>query len=357
MSWELLASDGGVLKVAGEIVRLGRANDNTIVLNDPAVSRFHLNLYLKNGELIAEDAGSQNGFTVNGQPVKGAVKLNVGDKLGVGSKEYLVRPQNSSLKLEGAPNPRMAPNMGQRLGGASARSLGTAPIMAGGSSHRNYSSNEGNPRIKIYVAIIALAAGGAIFFNNEEKTTRRPASKEGPQQAVKAETLVLDGQEKFRQKGITEVQAEAKFRETLRDFYNRNYSRSILGFRDVLILNSNHDDARAHLQLAEDYLADDMRKLYEDAIRSYDNLQYGRAKAQTMRVLNLMAEQIPSYGRKIAEDAARNPEPNSSSQDESLLALPCKDYRKNSDLCLKTQKLLKEARQRLGDEDTLKEIR
>ena len=221
---------------------------------------------------------------------------------------------------------------------------------------------------KNYVSNHKLAQSSFDFWNSrsghrsylfqtarEHEATARIARKRKKDRDPRASFIRWTG--KIPPKGITEIQAEAKFRETLRDFYNRNYSRAILGFNEVLILNGNHEEARYHLLLSKEYLRNEMQSLYDDAERSYGNLQYRRTKAQTMKVLTYIAEQIPSYGRKIAEETAKNPEPRSTSQDENLLTLPCKSYPTDPEICLKSQKLLRAAREKLGDEDALKEVR
>src|SRR5688500_13000207 len=121
--YELRAADGNTFSLRGEVIRLGRASDNAIVVNDPAVSRYHINFYLKDGELIAEDAGSANGFAVNGQPCKGSsVKLTLGDKIVIGTKEYRVedpaKPRVPPSKLGGAPYNSGIPSMASSYGGA-----------------------------------------------------------------------------------------------------------------------------------------------------------------------------------------------------------------------------------------------
>jgi len=367
MSWELKSADGYVLAVNNDVVKLGRASENTIVLNDPAVSRFHLNLYIKGQDLIAEDAGSQNGFTVNGQNVKGAVKLNAGDRVGLGSKEYIVRPKSSTLNLESQLNSRISSSA---LGRGNIAPQRIQPIPS--AYTRSMPSQSTNSRFRVYMLAIGIVAMAAIYFRGEEKNTRKPASNPAAGKGEIAEPLKMDGKEKFRQKAINEVRAEAMFRQTLRDFYNRNYSRSITGFNDVIRENPDHEEAREHLKTAETYLASEMRKLYEDAVRSNEVMQYSRAKGQAMRVLTLIAEQIPAYSRTISEGASRQPGSTSNTtQDEMLLQVPCKSYKANKTfseeektqakanitLCEESQKLLREVRQRLGDEDTLKEVR
>jgi hypothetical protein len=88
-----LTVDGGPLKgltleAKDFPVRLGRAEDNDLVLEDPRVSRHHA-LIRTQGELfILEDLGSTNGTFFGGRRV-GARVLDDGDRFNIGGSEIL----------------------------------------------------------------------------------------------------------------------------------------------------------------------------------------------------------------------------------------------------------------------------
>lgn len=68
----------------GPRVTIGRTPDNDVVIAQPQVSRHHLALELRGGIWHAVDAGSTNGFFVNGQrvrgyPISGPLALRLGD--------------------------------------------------------------------------------------------------------------------------------------------------------------------------------------------------------------------------------------------------------------------------------------
>jgi hypothetical protein len=334
------------MRISGDIVRIGRSPDNTIALNDPAVSRYHLNFYVQDGALIAEDAGSQNGFTVNGQNVKGSVKLGVGDKIGIGSREYLVSVAGQPAPTLSGPLP-INPFLNPKFAGSRPQAR---------PSYSQASDTGASGRNRVFLVIIVSVVFGALYVRNKEIDVKRTPASAKPVSNEPPSELPFEREEKFRLKGITEVQAEAKFRDSQRDYYNKNYSRAILGFRETLTLNSNHEQARLHLISSEENLAKEMKDLLEDTEKSLANMQFGRAKSQAMRVLTLVAEQTPSFNRIIAQETTRDLSPISKTQDENLLAVPCEKY-KDPETCKRAQKLLKVARQKLGDEDTLKEVR
>jgi len=56
-------------------VRIGRADDNDIIINDEMVSRHHAVIYLKDGKRFISDLGSTHGTYVNGNKVKDDLEL------------------------------------------------------------------------------------------------------------------------------------------------------------------------------------------------------------------------------------------------------------------------------------------
>jgi pSer/pThr/pTyr-binding forkhead associated (FHA) protein len=89
--------DRSLALVAGE-VRVGRGEDNDLVLPDAGVSRRHCRLLVgADGVVVAEDAGSGNGTWLRGRRLEGAQRLQPGDIL-------LIEP--FSLELRGGRAPR-----------------------------------------------------------------------------------------------------------------------------------------------------------------------------------------------------------------------------------------------------------
>jgi hypothetical protein len=73
----------------GQLLTLGRAPDNGLVLADGRVSRHHARIASRRGTLVFTDLGSTNGSRVNGNPV-GEVVLGVGDRVEIGDSLLVV---------------------------------------------------------------------------------------------------------------------------------------------------------------------------------------------------------------------------------------------------------------------------
>jgi pSer/pThr/pTyr-binding forkhead associated (FHA) protein len=75
--------------VGAKEVSIGRAPDNGIVIDNPAISHYHARVFNEEGRLMLEDFGSLNGTFVNGQRVK-MVTLKPGDSVAVGKHTIVV---------------------------------------------------------------------------------------------------------------------------------------------------------------------------------------------------------------------------------------------------------------------------
>jgi hypothetical protein len=92
----VVASTGGKLAVDTlypvlPVTSIGRANSNTIVLDDGYVSGEHVLLTLRGGNWWAQDLGSRNGTLLNALPLAEPTVVSTGDLLTIG---------NTQLRLE-----------------------------------------------------------------------------------------------------------------------------------------------------------------------------------------------------------------------------------------------------------------
>lgn len=91
---------GQTFAIDGPGATVGRQEGNTIVLDDPRLSRRHLRLDLRDGTLVATDLGSANGTLLNGVDLGDSRPLHPGDRLQLG---------DTTLRVEGVPPPTAPP--------------------------------------------------------------------------------------------------------------------------------------------------------------------------------------------------------------------------------------------------------
>ena len=86
----LVRSDGAELLLEGDELKLGRAPDNHIVVNDGRVSRYHSVLKREGASYILEDVGTRNGTFVNHQRIQHHA-LASGDVIRLGQTLFTYR--------------------------------------------------------------------------------------------------------------------------------------------------------------------------------------------------------------------------------------------------------------------------
>ena len=87
--WRLLRSKREITIHEGTLT-MGRGFDCHVVIDSPGASRLHARLIASYDNLIVEDAGSTNGVYVNGERIKFSRELQDGDRILIGTVEYVV---------------------------------------------------------------------------------------------------------------------------------------------------------------------------------------------------------------------------------------------------------------------------
>src|SRR5206468_10723387 len=64
---------------------LGRDRQAVVWIDSATVSRRHARIVVTEGEAVVEDLGSRNGTSVQGQRIRGSMRLADGDRLRLGS--------------------------------------------------------------------------------------------------------------------------------------------------------------------------------------------------------------------------------------------------------------------------------
>jgi hypothetical protein len=95
----LLVNGSHSIPLNEDVVNIGRARENQIVVDDPAVSRHHLQLRLNYGRYILFDAQSQGGTLVNDTPVN-EHRLQTGDVIQIGNTRlvYMEDPRGTDTE-------------------------------------------------------------------------------------------------------------------------------------------------------------------------------------------------------------------------------------------------------------------
>jgi hypothetical protein len=71
------------------ITVIGRSLDCNLTIEDPLVSRQHASIVVDDNGGSVEDMGSRNGVRVNGQQVRGSAPLRDGDRVRIGTQDFV----------------------------------------------------------------------------------------------------------------------------------------------------------------------------------------------------------------------------------------------------------------------------
>lgn len=69
---------------------IGRKGDNTVILEDPYVSYYHLRFFIKDGRYVIEDLKSTNGTRLNHDRLEHKTYLKINDIITLGSTKFKV---------------------------------------------------------------------------------------------------------------------------------------------------------------------------------------------------------------------------------------------------------------------------
>ncbi|MCS7261450.1 MAG: FHA domain-containing protein, partial [Anaerolineae bacterium] len=94
---------GRVYIMAGEMMHIGRAPDNDLVLDDIQVSRYHARLIRRGTALLIEDLGSTNGTLVSGRRITQPQVLQPGDTIAIGRTLFSIEGLTAPDTLAMAP--------------------------------------------------------------------------------------------------------------------------------------------------------------------------------------------------------------------------------------------------------------
>jgi DNA-binding NtrC family response regulator len=106
--------DAGRNYALGQALRIGKANDNDVVIDHPTVSRNHLVVRRQGDQVVVTDLGSTNGTFIDGAQVREGF-LRAGALLEVGDVQLRFQPQMHALEISPAPDDRLGDLVGKSV--------------------------------------------------------------------------------------------------------------------------------------------------------------------------------------------------------------------------------------------------
>jgi pSer/pThr/pTyr-binding forkhead associated (FHA) protein len=88
------------------LIKVGRGEDNDVVLNDPTISKYHLEIFVDvEGNVFLTDLESKFGTKVNGKLINDSIELNpfdevtIGDQIPFNWKKYVEKDQKNTITV------------------------------------------------------------------------------------------------------------------------------------------------------------------------------------------------------------------------------------------------------------------
>lgn len=161
------------LEITAERMRIGRAEDNDIVVPDGSVSSYHGEITLTDSGIHFHDRGSTNGTHVNGQRVEEA-DIPWGSQFQIGNCPSVLigdQEESSGAQEYSAPDAGQsyasAPSYAGTGGNAVITGLGATPCPS--SQRRGFGpkvkpKDSGSAMIMLFAVVSLLACGAAAFM-------------------------------------------------------------------------------------------------------------------------------------------------------------------------------------------------
>ena len=142
------------------VVIVGRLSSNTLVIADGRLSREHLRLEREGSSWYAEDLGSSNGTTLNGEPLRDQQRIKDGDKFSLGGLEV-------SVEIDQPQPAEPTPAVQAPVGYAPAA---TPPVAAATPASGDNSAKFFLILAPILGLVVILIVGGALYLSRNKKT-------------------------------------------------------------------------------------------------------------------------------------------------------------------------------------------
>lgn len=257
---------GVAYRLKGGTVKIGRSQENDIVLDDSKVSRWHLLIESRGNEFwISDKSESQKGFLANGAPAR-ECQLHYGDKIQVGDTVMAFGPKSPPRELQ---TPHVSPSP----------------------------ATEKKQVIPLFFVLGALAFILAFFMTGDSKLKRKldgaaneALLNEHIEQIDKINEVTQLEIIKRGKNTSQYTEAQSFYLQGFREFRESNYSRAIHNFETALTLYPEHPLAKRYLSRAKLKLNQEITSALERGERNFQAKRYSQAFGEYRSVVMLSGD-------------------------------------------------------------------
>lgn len=250
--------------VAGEI-KIGRGENNDVILHDPRCSREHAMLKITSQAVLIEDRGSSTGVSVDGQMSSRAFLSN-GSKIVIGSTTLIFKKVVEANRI---PSKRETPH-----------SLSKGP-----------SKGTDPKKIRFYAILgIIILVGAFLFTSNPPPPppVNTPSVEEEIELSKKRQENLIKDQFQSGKASRQYLDAQAAFTKGIRDYREGLYKSAVISFSAAIAIYPEHPTARRYLKLAQLKLDEQIQFLMNEGTRFMEQNKYQHAKASFKNVMVLI---------------------------------------------------------------------
>ena len=308
------ADAGKAWNFAQELVTVGRATTNDIVLgDDPKVSRNHAEFFVKDKKLWVRNLSSKNFILINGARLE-EYQLKAGDTVMIGDTSLQIDSEKPSMALvvheqkEDSIKP-WAPAQKPALAQSQAQTPSTAfnfpPPGPPPARPRAAPQSGGDAgRLKFYLMIIVVGVG-LYFFLQDGKSGRKRSeinirtdgdvTRAIEESAVAVKELKKQ-QETSGQETIQFKSAQEQYIKGFRDYRQSQYARAIQSFQAALSFFPNHELAKKYLVLSQRKFDEQVGFNMAQGRKYYQRQNYGMCQSSFASVMVMLKDSSkPKY--------------------------------------------------------------
>lgn len=263
---------GAKFQVLSGQIKIGRGEENDIVLNDPRCSREHAVITISPQAIFIEDLNSQNGITVDGQKSPRSFLTN-GSRVSLGSTTLVFKkmiPEGPSLSV-----------VGNNIDGSS-----TENILASKQKKKN--------KIIFYAIIVGVALIAVLLItenqNKNDLKNKAFSVDDEIDNSKKRQEALFKEQLASGKASRQYLDAQASFTKGLRDYREGLFKSAVSAFSATLSIYPEHEAARRYLRLAQLKLDEQVQLTVQEGNRYMDQGLYQNAKASFNQVMILVGD-------------------------------------------------------------------
>jgi hypothetical protein len=291
---------GSVFVVGSERAKIGRGDDNDIVLADLKASRHHAELILAREGWMLKDLGSANGILHNGKFVRSVV-LNSGEVVSIGETTLEFVTSQAGTMILMAP-PKSAAVVHQEQANFLAKKAevhNLAKIGGGKGQPRGAPGQAKSGGFKSFLLLVGAAVIlVSLFLGDDKRPAPKPPAKKGG--GDEAKDLALKPPPPIDNAQISKS-AETFFRAGFREYTSGNYIRALTQFETVLQIAPGHQLATLYRDNCNREIAAEVKFHLERGKRSHEAGKLKEARGHYESVMRLLFKDTGSDDYKEAK--------------------------------------------------------